>query len=119
MSLSQFNLIILLVVIYFNNESVHEIPPSYSKLRLPLKFKLFHRHLNQRTPTEFGLGSICISDAVHSEHLSVTQRLAIVNKGIKVGELKVTLELGCDRIHFGKEFVGEILFFFFTLKQFF
>lgn len=48
-----------------------------------------------------------INDIVHTTNLSSTQRISIINKGLKIGELEVTAELGCDHIHFGREFVGE------------
>lgn len=48
-----------------------------------------------------------ISEIVNTINLSNTRRIIIINKGIKIGELKVTIELGCDFIHFGKEFVGK------------
>lgn len=73
----------------------------------PLKFRVFHRHLNQRSPTLLGIGSLYVNDVVAIKHLTMTQRVAVVNKGIKVGELEVSVELGCDGIHFGKDFVGE------------
>lgn len=47
-----------------------------------------------------------ISDITNATNLSNTQCIAIINKGIKIGEIKVTIELG-DFIHFGKKFVGE------------
>lgn len=67
---------------------------------------MYHRHLNQRSPTELGTGCININDALTTKYLNTTQRVTVVNKGIKVGELKVTIQLGCDGIHFGKEFIG-------------
>ncbi|KAK0095380.1 hypothetical protein PV326_008506 [Microctonus aethiopoides] len=95
-------------IIYFNHEAVYDLPKTYLNMDIPLKFKIFNRHLNQRTPTELGIGSIYVSDAAKSPHLSTTQRLAIIKKDIKIGELKVTIELGCDKIHFGKQFVEAI-----------
>lgn len=95
-------------VIYFNHEAVYDLPKTYIHLDAPLKFRIFNRHLNQRTPTELGVGCIYISDATQLPSLSATQRLAIIKKGIKIGELKVTLELGCDKIHFGKSFVDAV-----------
>lgn len=74
---------------------------------VPLKFKVFNRHLNQRSPTLLGFGSIHINEVSETETMSTTQKLAVINKGIKMGELKVNIELGCDRIHFGRDFVGE------------
>lgn len=50
-----------------------------------------------------------ISGITNATNLSNTQCIAIINKGIKIGEIKVTIELGCDFIHFGKKFVGEYI----------
>lgn len=72
-----------------------------------MKFKVFVRQLNKKLSTELGYGSINIRDIVNTTNLSNTLQINIVNKGIKIGELKVTIELGCDFIHFGKEFVGK------------
>ncbi|XP_024939739.1 uncharacterized protein LOC107266816 isoform X2 [Cephus cinctus] len=95
-------------VVYFNHQAIYDISQSCLSTDLPLKFKIFIRHLNQRTPTELGVGSIYINEVAKTEYLSMIQKLAIVNKGIKIGELKVSVELGCERIHFGKHFVDAI-----------
>lgn len=75
----------------------------------PLKFKLFVRHQNHRLLTELGYGSININDIANTATLSATQNIIITNKGMRMGELKLTIELGSDCIHFGKEFVGELV----------
>lgn len=72
-----------------------------------MTFKIFVRHLNQKFPTELGCGSMNINDIANTVNLSSTQRIVIINKGIKIGDLKITAELGCDSTYFGKEFVGE------------
>jgi len=72
-----------------------------------LRFKVFVKHHNQKLPIGLGFGFINISDITNTTNLSSTQCIVIVNKGIKIGDLKVTIELGCNFIHFGKEFVGE------------
>ncbi|XP_063987413.1 C2 domain-containing protein 3 [Diachasmimorpha longicaudata] len=96
--------------INFHHEAVYSLPRSHLHLQMntPLRFKIFNRHLEQRTPTELGVGSMYIRDAVNSSHLSSTQKLAVVKKGIKIGELRVTIELGSDRIHFGKQFIDAV-----------
>lgn len=94
--------------VYFNHEAVYNLPKSYLRMEAPLRFKVFNRHLNQRTPAELGICSMYISDAARSSTLSTTQRLAVVKKGIKIGELKVSVELGCDKTHFGKQFVEAV-----------
>ncbi|XP_046747926.1 uncharacterized protein LOC124412245 [Diprion similis] len=95
-------------VIYFNHQAIFDLPKPYIHMDVPLKFKVFNRHLNQRSPTLLGFGSIYVSEVAEMETLSTTQKLAIVNKGIKMGELKVHLELGCDGIHFGKDFIDAV-----------
>ncbi|XP_011306464.1 uncharacterized protein [Fopius arisanus] len=97
-------------VIHFHHEAVYNLPRSHLHLQMnmPLKFKIFNRHLEQRTPTELGVGCVYIREAAKSPHLSSTQKLAIVKKGIKIGELKVTIELGCDKIHFGRQFIEAV-----------
>ncbi|KAG7198214.1 hypothetical protein KM043_005622 [Ampulex compressa] len=96
-------------VIYFNHESTYSIPKLKVSTNNVLKFKIFIRHLNQKSPTELGFGSVSVNDVVKTENLSTTQRVAIINKGIKIGELRVTVELGCDLVHFGKEYVDAIM----------
>ncbi|XP_034935000.1 uncharacterized protein [Chelonus insularis] len=96
------------LLVYFNHENVYDLSKQYLYTDVPLKFKVFNRHINQKTPTELGLGSIYISDASKSQFLSSTQKVAIIKKGIKTGELKVKIELGCDKIHFGRQFVEAI-----------
>lgn len=71
-----------------------------------MRFKVFVKHHNQKLPTGLGFGFINISSITNATNLSNTQCIAIINKGIKIGEIKVTIELG-DFIHFGKKFVGE------------
>ena len=82
---------------------------------MPFTFKVYHRHLNQQSLTELGIGSINIIDISKTESLSIIQKIGIVSKGIKFGELRVSLDLGCDEIHFGKEFI--VLLYFILLND--
>ncbi|XP_032682983.1 C2 domain-containing protein 3 isoform X2 [Odontomachus brunneus] len=96
-------------VINFNYEGIHGISRYIIKRNFLLKFKIFVRQCNKKSPTELGYGSMNINDIVHTTNLSSTQRLTITNKGLKIGELEVTAELGCDHIHFGKEFMDIVI----------
>ncbi|XP_014475766.1 PREDICTED: uncharacterized protein LOC106745039 isoform X2 [Dinoponera quadriceps] len=96
-------------VIHFNYEGVYGISRHIIKRNFPLKFKIFVRHYNQKLPIELGCGSMNINDIMHTTNLSSTQRITISNKGLKIGELEVTAELGCDRFHFGREFVDAVI----------
>ncbi|XP_043482461.1 uncharacterized protein LOC122511352 [Leptopilina heterotoma] len=94
--------------ILFYHQGVYNISKNFAYTNSPLKFKVFHRHLNQRSPTLLGIGTMHVNDVFATKNLSMTQRVAIINKGIKVGELEVAVALGCDGIHFGKEFIDAV-----------
>ncbi|EZA51784.1 C2 domain-containing protein [Ooceraea biroi] len=96
-------------VIDFNTEGVYNISREIISRNFPLKFKVLVRHLNHKLSTELGCGSININDVANTANLSSTQDVIITNKGIKIGELKVTVELGSDFLHFGKEFVDAVI----------
>ncbi|KAK2587232.1 hypothetical protein KPH14_002971 [Odynerus spinipes] len=96
-------------VIHFDHEGVYRIPTFNIDKDFSLCFKILTRHLNQKSPTELGSGMMYISDIIKTENLSLSQKLTIINKGIKIGELKVTTELGCDLVHFGKQYIEAIM----------
>ncbi|XP_018309103.1 uncharacterized protein [Mycetomoellerius zeteki] len=96
-------------VVNFNSEGIYSISRHNINKNFPLRFKVFVKHHNQKLPTGLGFGFINISDITSTTNLSSTQCIVIVNKGIKIGDLKVTIELGCDFIHFGKEFVDAVI----------
>ncbi|XP_029177090.1 C2 domain-containing protein 3 [Nylanderia fulva] len=95
-------------VIDFNSEAKYIIPRHIVKKNFPLKFKMFVRHLNQKFQTELGFGSMNINDITKIANLSSTQNIAVINKGIKMGDLRVTAELGYN-FTFGKEFIDAIV----------
>ncbi|KAI4495991.1 hypothetical protein M0802_008206 [Mischocyttarus mexicanus] len=96
-------------VIHFDNERIYNLPKFNVHQDFPLYFKILSRHLNQKSPIELGSGMMYVSDIVKTENLSLSQRLAVINKGIKIGELKITTELGCDSIHFGKQYIEAVM----------
>ncbi|XP_018338934.1 PREDICTED: uncharacterized protein LOC108746575 [Trachymyrmex septentrionalis] len=96
-------------VVNFNSEGIYSISRHNINKNFPLRFKVFVKHHNQKLPTGLGFGFINISNITNTTNLSSTQCIVIVNKGIKIGDLKVTIELGCDFIHFGKEFVDAVI----------
>ncbi|XP_018399713.1 PREDICTED: uncharacterized protein LOC108777352 [Cyphomyrmex costatus] len=96
-------------VVNFNSEGIYNISRHNINKNFPLRFKVFVKHHNQKLPTGLGFGFINISDIINTTNLSSTQCIVIVNKGIKIGDLKITIELGYDFIHFGKEFVDAVI----------
>lgn len=99
----------IFTVVKFNSEGIYSISRYNIKKNLHLRFKVFVKHRNQQFPSELGFGIMNISDITNLTNLSSVQCISIINKGIKIGDLKVITELGCDFIHFGKEFVGEYI----------
>ncbi|XP_018360979.1 PREDICTED: uncharacterized protein LOC108759829 [Trachymyrmex cornetzi] len=96
-------------VVNFNSEGIYSISRHNINKNFSLRFKVFVKHYNQKLPTGLGFGFVNTSDITNTTNLSSTQCIVIVNKGIKIGDLKVTIELGCNFIHFGKEFVDAVI----------
>lgn len=98
---------VIFTVVKFNSEGIHSISRCCVTKNFHLKFKVFVKHRNQKFPSELGLGVASISNVTDLANLSSVRCISVINKGIKIGDLKVITELGYDFIHFGKEFVGE------------
>ncbi|KAL6266014.1 hypothetical protein P5V15_002866 [Pogonomyrmex californicus] len=95
-------------VVNFNFEGIYSISWHNTNKNFSLRFKVFVKHHNQKFPTGLGLGFVNISDIINTTHLSNIYCITIDNKGIKMGELKVIIELGCDFLYFGKEFIDAV-----------
>ncbi|XP_011870211.1 PREDICTED: C2 domain-containing protein 3 isoform X2 [Vollenhovia emeryi] len=96
-------------VVNFNSEGIFRISRHNIKKNLALRFKVFVKHRNQKFPNELGFGVMNVNDITSTTNLSSVQCIAIVNKSIKMGELKIMMELGCDFNHFGKEFIDAVM----------
>ncbi|XP_043252777.1 C2 domain-containing protein 3 [Colletes gigas] len=96
-------------VIYFNHGGIYGISKLKPNTEYFIKYKIFIRHFNKKSLTELGTGTMHINDIIKSENWNIAQRLTILNKGIKVGELSVIAELGSDSIHFGKQYIDGIM----------
>lgn len=96
-------------VIYFNHGGIYGISKLKPFTEYFIKYKIFIRHFNKKSLTELGTGTMHINDIIKSENWSIAQRLTILNKGIKLGELSVIAELGSDSIHFGKQYIDSIM----------
>ncbi|XP_054000911.1 C2 domain-containing protein 3-like [Hylaeus anthracinus] len=96
-------------VIYFNHGGIYGISKLKPYTEYFIKYKIFIQHFNKKSLTELGTGIMHINDIIKSENWSIAQRLIILNKGIKVGELSVIAELGSNSIHFGKQYIDGIM----------
>ncbi|XP_076376246.1 uncharacterized protein LOC117229628 [Megalopta genalis] len=95
--------------IYFNHDGIYEISELKSDTEYFVKFKIFVRHFNKKSIIELGVGTMHVNDIIKTKNWSSTQRIIILNKGIKIGELSVIAELGSDFIHFGKQYIDDII----------
>lgn len=97
----------------FGDRSVHNIPETWRcsiseeanlcSLISALSFKVCARHLHQRVPVCLGSASPnSAKEVVNSSHLRHDFDLPVIaNDCLPVAQLKICIELGRDRIHFG------------------
>ncbi|KAK3924928.1 C2 domain-containing protein 3 [Frankliniella fusca] len=103
----------------FGDRTVHNFPTSWqtsksevskwTALVSSLNFKVGARHLNQRVPIVLGLASPETAEPlIKSAHLRHNFDLSVIDSNrLPVAQLRVCLELGRDRIHFGGLFDPE------------
>lgn len=91
---------------------MHDVT-NFEKISLPdidITFKISCRTLKQKETNVLGVAKFNLSVVELSKYVSCSQRLPVtlsVNSPMVVGHLKVFVKLGCGRLYFGKEFVGE------------
>lgn len=102
--------IVFFIVIHFKQQSIHKIVniESLNLSNLILELKIFSRNVSQRGATPIGIAKINLSDIIDQEDFTCDEELVVIdtNKPLGIGTLKVRLQFGCDKIHFGKEFIG-------------
>nr|XP_012136642.1 PREDICTED: C2 domain-containing protein 3 isoform X1 [Megachile rotundata] len=89
-------------VIHFNHDSIYGILILKPSTEYIIKFKLFVRHLSKKSLIELGTATVYINDIMKNENWIIAQPLVIVNKGIKIGELNLIIELDVDSSHFAQ-----------------
>lgn len=101
--------------VYFRQQSMHQIS-NVNMLDLSsikVEFRVSFRCLKQRTALLIGIATINLGSLITNRFLSSEQELVIVNENAPVvlGTLKVMLQFGCDKLYFGKEFIGNFISF--------
>ncbi|CAL7937124.1 unnamed protein product [Xylocopa violacea] len=94
--------------IYFNHNTTYRVlkPKHYTEWFI--KFKIFVRHLNKKTLIELGNAVISINEVIKCKNWRLAQQLPIVNKGIRLGELSIVIELGSDSNCSEKQYINSI-----------
>ncbi|XP_076760051.1 uncharacterized protein LOC143428801 [Xylocopa sonorina] len=82
--------------IYFNHNTTYRVSKSKYYAEWFIKFKVFVRHMNKKTLIELGNAVISINDVIKCKNWRFEQQLSIINKGIRIGELSIVVELGSD-----------------------
>ncbi|XP_060531036.1 uncharacterized protein LOC132704799 isoform X2 [Cylas formicarius] len=90
---------------------VHEISNLHELdlHKLEMCFKISCRSKMQKISEPFGVAKIFFSTIEQGENFSVTKNIPIYISEVSpiiVGHLKITIQLGSNRLYFGKEFVG-------------
>lgn len=76
-----------------------------------IKFQVSCRTLKKKSSDILGYAIFNIGSFLNSKHLSINQNLPVMLNSeapIIIGTLKVSLQLGCGQLYFGKEFIGKI-----------
>ncbi|RZC39019.1 C2 domain-containing protein 3 [Asbolus verrucosus] len=97
--------------IAFKQTSVHDIP-NLSKVKLDdlaIKFRLCFRNFKQKHPISLGFARFNFNSFEVMKNFTCSQELAFkLNEStpLVVGALRLSVQLGCGRLYFGKEFIG-------------
>lgn len=98
-------------VIHFKQSNIHEIANlnSIELDKLSIKFTISCRTQKQKGISQLGIAKFLLSCFESTKYLTSNQELAIMldcDAPITIGFLKVSVQLGCDKLYFGKEFIG-------------
>lgn len=98
--------------IYFRQQSIHLV--SNIKLldlsNVKIEFEVSLRSMKQRVALLIGKAVFNLGTLTANQFLSCEQELVLVNESAPVvlGSLKVSFQFGCDKLYFGKEFIGTV-----------
>lgn len=94
--------------------SMHEVV-HLDKINLKTLNITFHincRMQRQKGSLAIGFATFNFGSFENTKYLTCNQELTLLdnNAPIAVGNLKITIQLGCGKLYFGKEFIGiEVL----------
>lgn len=97
--------------VLFKQSSVHLLS-NIDKLDLSsinIDVTITCRTLKQKSAEPFGRSNFNLGAIITNPNLTVTQELPILGakQPVVLGTLNVVLQFGCDKLHFGKEFIGN------------
>jgi hypothetical protein len=110
--LIQFQKYEYFAAITFKQTSIHDLG-SFNKIKLEdavITFRLSFRNFKQKQPVSLGVAKFNFSSFEVTKNFACNQELTLRlsdNTPIVVGGLKISVQLGCGRLYFGKEFIGR------------
>lgn len=99
-------------VINFKQTSIHDIG-CLNRINLEdaiVTFRLSFRNFKQKHPLSLGVANFNFSSFEVSKNFTCNQELTLrlQDPPIITGGLKISVQLGCGRLYFGKEFIGRV-----------
>ncbi|KAI4462552.1 hypothetical protein MML48_4g00021848 [Holotrichia oblita] len=113
LKISIHSLVLNQEAIYFKQISLHDIAnlDDIDLAAVNIKFQISCRTLKQKSSNILGCATFNLASFLNSKHLSLNQTLLVMLNNevpIVIGTLKVSLQLGCGQLYFGKEFIDAI-----------
>lgn len=110
-------------MIQFKQSSVHDVIhlDSLELNKFNINFIISCRTQKQKGLFAIGLATFNLSSFEITKYLTCNQELAIMldcDAPIILGTLKISAQLGCGKLYFGKEFVGIIQNLYNVFKNF-
>ncbi|KAF5286741.1 hypothetical protein FQA39_LY04163 [Lamprigera yunnana] len=96
--------------IYFKHTSVHEIT-NLQQLDLnsiEIKFQVSSRMMKQKKPNVLGYATFNMRLFEITKDMCYMEYLPILSEDFILGTIKITIQLGCGKLYFGKEFVDFV-----------
>lgn len=97
-------------VIAFKKTFIHNVKNNFSfDEEEYIKFIVKYKNSINRTFQLLGLTKFSMENLIHKQDLTWSDTLPIYlteKSPIVIGTLKLTIEMGCGRVFFGKEFIG-------------
>lgn len=97
----------------FRHTSIHDVEnvPSAIEKNISIDIFINYRNPRQKNATLFGCAKFYLNSFEYSENLICNRGIIVQldeNTPLELGILKISVQLGCGRLYFGKEFLNSI-----------
>lgn len=99
--------------VYFRQQKIHSVSNIHmlDLNSVNINFRVSFRSAKQRLALKVGTASFNLGSLITNRFLSCEQELVLMNENapVALGAVKVSVQLGCDKLYFGKEFIGNFV----------